>query len=59
MDEQLQQLIATVEAMRAAQRAYFKTHGGLDDCRRLEREVDRQLRAWHETQGTAAQPLLF
>jgi hypothetical protein len=39
----LRQLVDLVTKLRAAQRAYFKTHGGLDECRKIERAVDRWL----------------
>jgi len=44
----LRQLVNLVTKLRAAQRAYFKTHGGLDECRKIERAVDCWL-ADHET----------
>lgn len=58
-DEVTTRFMATVEQMRAAQRAYFKTGGGIDDCRRLEREVDRQLAELRELRHETTQPKLF
>ena len=41
--DRLEQLVALVTKLRAAQRAYFQTHGGLDECKKIERAVDRWL----------------
>ena len=41
--DKLQQLVALVTKLRAAQIAYFKTHGGLDEAKKIERAVDRWL----------------
>jgi len=41
--DRLEQLVALVTKLRAAQRAYFRTHGGLEECKKIERAVDRWL----------------
>jgi hypothetical protein len=57
-EKKLPQLIGLVVQLRAAQKAYFPTHGGLDDCKRIEREVDRWLYA-EQHQARAVQTELF
>lgn len=42
-DAALEHFLKLVAEMRKAQIAYFKTHGGLSDCKKLERAVDREL----------------
>ena len=42
-NDELRQLANLVTKLRAAQVAYFKTHGGLDECKKLERAVDHWL----------------
>lgn len=39
----LERVLKMVVQMRAAQVAYFKTHGGLADCKKLERAVDGEI----------------
>ena len=43
---ELRKFAGMVEQMRAAQIAYFKTKGGLDDCKKIERAVDKWLKEW-------------
>ena len=50
-EKKLPQLVALVTQLRAAQQAYFRTHGGLADCKRIEREVDRWLAEQHQARG--------
>jgi hypothetical protein len=51
--------VDVVEKMRAAQVAYFKCRGGLDDCKKLERAVDRLVQEYHELNREAAQSRMF
>jgi hypothetical protein len=41
--DRLRQLVDLVAKMRAAQICYFKTGGGIDDAKKLERALDRWL----------------
>jgi len=56
--DELEQLANLAGKVRAAQTAYFKTHGGLDECKKLERAIDRWLadRA-ARVAGSGQQPL--
>lgn len=41
--EQLDKFKRLVTQMRQAQRNYFRTHGGLDECKKIERAVDKAI----------------
>ena len=43
--------VTLVEAMRHAQREYFRTKGNLMQCKYLEREVDKACKGFHDKQG--------
>lgn len=42
--DQMVRLVSLVRQMRTAQRGYFRTKGGLSDCKALESRVDALLR---------------
>lgn len=54
-------LLEIVEQMRAAQRAYFKdrTHGALEDSKRLEKQCDKLITEIRQAEAGQAQPNLF
>lgn len=39
--------VRLVEQLRSAQREYFRTRGNLDECRKIERAVDRAMEEHH------------
>jgi hypothetical protein len=46
--DEFNQFLNMVEKMRAAQNAYFRTRGGLDECRKIERAVDQRIKDLRE-----------
>ena len=55
-DDRLKQLTDVVKKMRAAQKIYFRTRGGIDDCKKLESAVDRLLEQY-DFERHATRPL--
>lgn len=54
-------LLEIVEQMRLAQRSYFKdrTHGALEDSKRLEKQCDKLIAEIRQAEAGQAQPGLF
>lgn len=44
----LDSFVNLVAEMRKAQNIYFRTRGGLDDCKKIERAVDRYVTEYRE-----------
>ena len=47
----IEELAKIVKEMRDAQKLYFRTHAGLEYCKRLERRVDETVQEIHDDQG--------
>jgi hypothetical protein len=59
MTDEFAQFIRMVEQMREAQLAYFRTKGGLGECKQIERAVDRWLADYRERESGRGQSRLF
>lgn len=49
--EDYDRFISMVRQMRESQITYFKTRGGLDDCKKIERAVDGWLKEYADARS--------